>query len=426
MEERMECCRGKKLLVLGAYGTETEIIRQARAMGIYTVVTDSHGDWDMAPAKKEADEAWDISWSDTDRLERKCRESGIDGCIAGFSEKRTACAQRLSARLGTGFYAEGVELDKIFDKARFKDMCTRNGVRVPGTYGYGVPVEFPVIVKPADNGGSRGITVCHGGRELEEAYRKALGHSDSGRVLVEEYITGDEVMVYYTVRDGRAALSAMCDRYMKRFGRHVTQLPAGYYFPSKYLGDYAGDGDRKMKGLISALGIRNGLIAFQAFLKEGEIIPFDPTYRLDGTMAYHATERMSGTNALRELILCSLTGHMEGPAGGAAGENPFWESPVFELPLLLGKGRITEIRGLDGVRDMPGVYHVFQGHREGDVMESEADFSQMLCRIQIAPGSDRELAGTIDRIFSTVRVLDGEGKDMVIGRYRLEEWRDIR
>lgn len=419
-------CAGKKLLVLGAYKSEIEIIHQARDMGVYTIVTDNHSDWELAPAKYEADEAWDISWSDIDKLERKCREREIDGCIAGFSERRIKYAQMLSARLGTRFYAEGVDLDRICDKVKFKDVCIKNNVRVPKSFEQIENVELPVIVKPADNGGSRGITVCHEKEELYAAYEKAAGYSDNGKVLIEEYITADEVMVYYTVRNGKVVLSAMCDRYMKRFGSNITQLPIGYYFPSTYLAGYTAGDDRKMRRLISSLGIRNGLIAFQAFIKDGEIIPFDPTYRLDGTMAYRAVERFGGSNSLQELISFSLAGSMIEKGTEGLKESPVWQTPCFELPVLLRKGKISRICGLEEIKVMPGVYFIYQGHTEGEIMQSDADFSQILCRIQIAASDDKNLAEAIDRIFDVLRVLDEEGQDMVIGRYRLEERRDIR
>ncbi len=61
---------GKKLLILGAYNSEIEIVNCAHEMGLTTIVTDNHTDWNFAPAKYVADEAWNISWSDIDTLEK--------------------------------------------------------------------------------------------------------------------------------------------------------------------------------------------------------------------------------------------------------------------------------------------------------------------------------------------------------------------
>ena len=115
-----ESLRGKKLLILGAYSTEIEIINAAKKLGVYTITTDNHENWDEAPAKKVSDEAWNISWSDIDLLKEKCISENVDGIIAGFSEKRVFQAEKLSNALGKPFYADGADLDTILDKLKFK------------------------------------------------------------------------------------------------------------------------------------------------------------------------------------------------------------------------------------------------------------------------------------------------------------------
>ena len=90
----------KKLLILGSTYHEIDIIKRAHTKGIYTIVTDNNLDWSKSPAKYVADEAWDISWSDIDKLYDKCVEVGVNGVIAGFSEFRVENMIKLSKRLG--------------------------------------------------------------------------------------------------------------------------------------------------------------------------------------------------------------------------------------------------------------------------------------------------------------------------------------
>ena len=81
--------RGKKLLVLGATKDDCQIVEEAKKLGVYTIATDYHEDWDDAPAKKIADEAWNISWSYIPALKEKAVAAGVNGVIAGYSEFRT-------------------------------------------------------------------------------------------------------------------------------------------------------------------------------------------------------------------------------------------------------------------------------------------------------------------------------------------------
>lgn len=52
---------GKKLLILGATAGEISLVERAQTHGVYVIVTDNHTDYTLAPAKKVADEAWDVS-----------------------------------------------------------------------------------------------------------------------------------------------------------------------------------------------------------------------------------------------------------------------------------------------------------------------------------------------------------------------------
>ena len=99
--------RGKKLLILGAGATEVTLVKRAQQLGIHTIVTDYHTDYSLSPAKKVADEAWNISWADLDMLERLCREHHVDGVTAGFSEFRVDNMIKLCQRLDFPCYITG-------------------------------------------------------------------------------------------------------------------------------------------------------------------------------------------------------------------------------------------------------------------------------------------------------------------------------
>ena len=91
---------GKTLLILGASVEEVSLVERAKEFGIRTIVTDYYLDHAVSPAKDVADEAWDVSWSDLDMLEKLCRERHVDGITAGYSEFRVESLIKLCQRLG--------------------------------------------------------------------------------------------------------------------------------------------------------------------------------------------------------------------------------------------------------------------------------------------------------------------------------------
>lgn len=411
----MNKTNSKKLLILGAYQNEADIVRVAKSIGIWTIVTDNRVDWQKVPTKLLADEAWDISWSDLDALENKCRENKVDGVFAGFDEKRIALAKRLCAKLQIPFYAEDVDLDRINDKILFKKACIESGITVPKSYIYGENITFPVIVKPSDQGGSKGISIVYDNESFEDAYQLAKDSSNNGKVLIEEYIVADELMAFFTVINGRVTLSAMCDRYMHYFDNGITQLPIAYVYPSKHLESMLKHNITGLTQLIHNLGVKNGLIAFQAFARDTDIIPFDPTFRIDGTTSYHITEKINNVNVLKMMLSYSLTGKMCDNES-LINENPYFCVPAFQFPILLKNGIINRIEGVDSIRNMENVIYVRDIHFVGDEMKKQADFQQMLCRIHFTARSFDELTKTNNFINENLHVYDESGEEMIICR----------
>ena len=126
---------GKRLLVLGAARTDSQIVSAAKELGVYTIVTDNHENWDEAPAKKIADEAWNISWSDLPALIKKAKDRRVDGVLAGYSEFRVNYAIKLSRALGTFFYVtDENQLLITRDKLLFKETCRKFDIPVAKDY----------------------------------------------------------------------------------------------------------------------------------------------------------------------------------------------------------------------------------------------------------------------------------------------------
>lgn len=404
-----------KLLILGAYNTEIEIVNAAKKQGYYTIVTDNHLDYNLAPAKKIADEAWNISFTDLDALVSKCQEVQVDGIMAGFSELRVLYATKLAEKLYKPFYANGSNIDTIISKDEFKNACEKSGLEVAKRYKIDdANINFPVIIKPVDNGGGRGITVCYNIDELKKAYDNAMNFSFKKEAIIEEYLTGDEVMIYYTVHNNHVTLSAMCDRFMHKFSKNTPQLPIGYLFPSQHLDFFIRNFDGKYKQLINDLHIKNGLIAFQSFVTNDKVVPFDPTYRLDGTMAYHIVEKINNINVLDMLVKQSITGSMGDDKEILKKENPHFNKIAFELPLHLKTGIIREIKGIDGIRKLDNVIFIYENHEVGNKIENAYDFTNIVCRIQMIAETKSELKTTIKEIYKLIHVFDQNGEEMVI------------
>ena len=419
---------GKRLLILGATNVEIEIINEAKKLGVYTIVTDNHTDWSLAPAKYVADEAYDISWSDIDALEKICRDRNVDGCLAGYSERRVECLTALCKRMGFYCYTEDADLEVIFSKDKFREACVNAGI--PATAAYSINDEnivFPVIIKPVDNAGSRGVSVCKDRDELNRAYEAACNSSVSGRAIIEEFLDGDdpryEPVFFYTIHNGTATLSNSLDRIMVDFGfgGGMIKQAVGNVYPSKSLDGFMEKQDRQFRELFSSLGMKNGYALMQGKMKNGSFVCVDLGFRLEGSLSFHYSDFINGMNVVQMMIRHALTGTMGDDRLIDEKDDPRFAKPGVTVTLLATKGTIASISGLDEISREKCVIYVSQKMREGTVCTRLADYSQVFGRIYLCSDNKQELIRTIDKIYSTVKVLDEDGNNMLIGRYDANE-----
>lgn len=418
--------RGKRLLILGCSQDECQIVEAAREMGVYTITTDNHENWDDAPAKKLADEAWNISWADIPALKEKALERKVDGVIAGYSEFRTNCAIKLSRELGTHFYIEDEEqLAVTRDKLLFKSVCRQNNVPVARDFYVTAEmkqedldaIEYPVIVKPTDNAGSRGITFCNSADTIVDSLEYALSFSESKRVVVEEVLQGHEVVAYYTIAGGEAAFSSIFDKYARIEREGFNALMDAYVYPSNRLDQYLQEHDENVKALVRKIGLKNGVISLQGFAQpDGSIVFFELGFRLGGTSAFHYTEHFNGVSHMRMLISHSLTGNMH-PEELCKEDPSFGGNYGCTFTLLSKDGTIGSQTGEEEVAAMPNVLHTCFYHKLGTTIKNNGSQFSKTFRAYIVGADLDEIRATIRKIQSTVKVLNTEGENMLYDEF---------
>ncbi len=414
--------QGKKLLILGAANTEKGVVKAAKALGVYTIVTDYNTDFKLSPAKSIADEVWYISWSDVPALKEKCREREVDGVLAGYSEFKLKFALELCRELSLPFYVtDEVQLHLMSDKALFKETCRKYGVPVVEEFDYQEEqktefrnIPLPVVVKPVDNGGSVGISVCHTYDDLLKGIEKALENSKSRRILIEKYMTGEEVVIYYTFQDGKPILTAMCDRYTNKEQAGMAQLPTSYIYPSRHLAQYIKEADAAVKRMFCGLGIQNGVMFLQSFVEEdGSVRIYEPGFRLNGAQEHNIVRAISGVDTRDCMIHFALTGSMA-DEDLAEKINPVFGKYGCKLSPLVKEGKIAKLDGLKEIEEMPEVVAIAPSYQVGDTVKGSGTLKQIICRFFVVADTKEELKTAIDRLMRLLVVEDGEGSSMLL------------
>ena len=194
---------GKKLLVMGGIQLSCEIIRKAQEMGIFVAVAD-YNKVEDSPGKQIADQAFQVSTTDVDAMVELVRKEKFDGIITGFVDLLLPYYAEICEKTGLPAYGTKEQFNTYINKAEYKKLCRQHHVPTVEEYRIDLDafdetttgIKYPVMVKPADSSGSRGITVCYCKDELKTALEKARAYSKVGSILVEQYLTGREVTVF--------------------------------------------------------------------------------------------------------------------------------------------------------------------------------------------------------------------------------------
>lgn len=407
---------GKRLLILGGMRFSCEIVETARTMGIYTLVAD-YNKIEDSPAKQIADEAVDLSVIDVEAVVSYIKDHSIDGVFVGFNDMLLPYYAEICEKTGLPCYGTKKQFDTLIAKDQYKALCRQFGVPTIPEYNLNDDnIKFPVLVKPVDNSGSRGITICHNRQELEEAVEKGKQASKTEKVLIERYMDGREVTVFWTFQNGNYYLSALSNRHVKHNqGQDVIPLPVGYTFPSVFLTKYREEVEENCKKMFRHLGIKDGMMFMQCKVQNGICYIYDLGFRLTGSLEYKILERVCGYNPLEMMICHALTGKM-GTVSIAHKAIPEFITPAFNVSCLCAPGTIKEIRGIEEVKSFPEVEDVVIAHTPGETITKQMRglLAQITVRVLGSVESKEQLLPVMQRIDNTIHIIGEQGEELLL------------
>ena len=184
----------KKIMLLGGLRYLLPVIEAAHKLGYYVITCDYIPD---NIAHKYSDEYVNVSIIDKEAVLAVAREKQIDGIMSFAVDPGVVTAAYVQDKMGLPAFGPYESVCILQNKDRFRDFLAKHGFNVPQAKGFSSVEEamsekywypWPVIVKPTDSAGSKGVTRVDRLEDLEAALQTAFDHSLSGRVIVEEFI----------------------------------------------------------------------------------------------------------------------------------------------------------------------------------------------------------------------------------------------
>lgn len=273
----------KKILLLGGSAQQVIAIKTAKKLGYYTVLCDYLPD---NPGQYVADKYYNESTTDIEAVYKIAKEEQVDGILAYASDPAALSGAIVAERLGLPTNpAKSVEVLGL--KYPWRQFLHENGFACPKFYSFhpNTPLHeiieatktftFPVIVKPTDSSGSKGVTKLENWEELENAIAWADSYSRNKVLLVEEYIQrgfpsviGGDIFVW----DGKVVLygEMACIRDLV----NSPLIPIGEKKPSGLNKKQEQNVYKELQRIVSALNIQFGELNIEIILDKNDNVHF--------------------------------------------------------------------------------------------------------------------------------------------------------
>lgn len=353
--------QGKKaVLVFGVGPLQESIIGRARKKGLYTVGID--------PAKdavcRDAVDAFEVV--DGQDYEGTCavvEKYGIDAIVTAATDKPLVMMARIAEKYGFPFYSVETarwSTDKFLMKQRFMEgdvPCAKG--RLVKTIEDTDDLFFPVIVKPRDNSGSRGVKLCRNREELSASMHEAFEVSKLDTVLVEEYIEGPEYSIEALHYAGKSEVIQFTEKKTTEFPYNVE---LGHKQPAN-LSEGQKEAVRRIVARIGrALKFENCPSHTELIIHERGIFVIETSPRLGGDyITSTLTPLSTGINLEDKLLQIAFGEDVETDTGRverASGVH------FFCFP----KGKVTRIdhKALEEAKHWQGIHSLHLYLEEGD------------------------------------------------------------
>lgn len=303
----------KKILLLGGSAQQIIAIETAKRLGYYTVLCDFLSD---NPGQYVADKFYLVSTTDKNAVLKVAMDEQVHGVLAYASDPAAPTAAYVAEKLNLPTNPRS-SVETLCNKDQFRKFLVQNGFNAPASEGYSSAEEakkgaaklrFPIIVKPVDSSGSKGVTVLNDMDLLDEAISFAFSFSRSHRIIAEEYIEkkhpyliGGDIFV----KDGNVILWGLLNCH--RDSKVNPLVPVGKSYPPELEPEDLQNVKETLQQMVDKLQIQFGAMNVELVVDaRGSVWPIDVGPRNGGNMIPDLLGLIFGVDIVEMTVLAAM------------------------------------------------------------------------------------------------------------------------
>ena len=391
----------KRLLILGAPVFQIPVIEKAHEMGLYVGVVDLNKD---APAINYADEYFCASIKNYNEVIKIAEIFRPNGIMSGACDTSFVTVAQLCNVLGLPGHSIEAAINST-DKLKMLQAFSENNVNHPKFQVISreeintaeISVGFPAVSKPVDSSGSRGISFIENEKTVIAALLNSADSSQSGNVLVEEYMEGPEVSVEMLVIDGTPYVLQITDK-TTTGAPHFIEI--GHCQPSTLDKNIQEEIRAIAKQAVLAVGLVNSVAHVEVKVTSEGVKMVELGARLGGDCisSYLIDNSILGIDMTKAAIKIALGEKNDISQYCFSGDSSVVKFILDEV------GEVAEISGINEVASMDGVIKVLCTTKVGDKLSGNSENASRHIYV-VARGKTREEAEYIcDKALNKIKI----------------------
>lgn len=340
------------------------------------------------------------------------RREKVDYILTACGDSPLLTMAYVSAKLGLPCYLSEEKTRDLTNKIYMKRKMVGNGIpTAKHIYVNSIDddldvssLQYPLIVKPVDSNGSKGVKKVFAEKDLQRLLSEALRYSRTKNAIIEEFKEGTELSVDVYVEQGEAKiLSVTTSNKIKENKDSFTILQSEY--PPKV--EYSEDRVRTIcQQIADAYQLKDSPLLVQMIVGNGEYNVVEFSARMGGGSKYHLINVLSGVDIMKVYVEMVM------------GEKPHvepkrqWNNALMNY-VYCKPGTFAELRNFEELKQTGLIYSYFTYKMQGAVIEKSNTSSDRVAGFLVVGNSEEEVKEKLRKANEQLQVLNCDGEDMM-------------
>lgn len=304
----------KKLMLLGGLCYLIPVINEAHKLGAYVITVDYVPD---NIAHQYSDEYYNFSILDKEKILNLAKKLEIDGIMSFAVDPGVVTAAYVAEKMDLPFQGSLESIEILQDKGKFRKFLSDNAFNVPIARSYNKIEEgirdkdifnWPVIVKPVDSAGSKGVSKVEDHNNLLKAIEFAISESHNGSYIIEDFLEmeGHSSDSEGFSIDGELIFNSFSDQYFDHNADN-PYTPAAYVWPSTMPAAKQEELTKELARMMKLLNLKTGIYNIETRLcKNGKTYIMECSPRGGGNRLAEMVDLWQNNNLIENAVRAAL------------------------------------------------------------------------------------------------------------------------